>query len=349
MTDSDNKLVQATDALIGLYRSIDRATLDLPVISLMPFLKNIVAIIKFGFLLLFGIILIIPVNFVILLRNIFPGHWRYRPFFLKQIYYCVVWLWRGEVPTFPFVFVRPLLTAYMKGHFERRLRRLRLELLDSEVSDVNRSAVLGRIDVALERWKAPRIATIVYTIVVPAIISLPTWYKQFTEFLSSLEIQLPTHLVVKFITDNLPTDSLFWVGVAATYLLAIPITSFLAKRGLFVGNKPDRICFPGDEAGPGVYYSKEREILSSVGLRVREAPIDFWLLGIVWLIGLLMLPLLWGHMEANLRSQLENLHLEKEMVDRQIRLQIITQVVVQVLSLCAFSIALFRRRRTDRW
>jgi hypothetical protein len=117
MTDSDNKLVQATDALIGLYRSIDRATLDLPVISLMPFLKNIVAIIKFGFLLLFGIILIIPVNFVILLRNIFPGHWRYRPFFLKQIYYCVVWLWRGEVPTFPFVFVRPLLTAYMKGHF----------------------------------------------------------------------------------------------------------------------------------------------------------------------------------------------------------------------------------------
>jgi hypothetical protein len=217
------------------------------------------------------------------------------------------------------------------------------------VSDVNRSAVLGRIDVALERWKAPRIATIVYTIVVPAIISLPTWYKQFTEFLSSLEIQLPTHLVVKFITDNLPTDSLFWVGVAATYLLAIPITSFLAKRGLFVGNKPDRICFPGDEAGPGVYYSKEREILSSVGLRVREAPIDFWLLGIVWLIGLLMLPLLWGHMEANLRSQLENLHLEKEMVDRQIRLQIITQVVVQVLSLCAFSIALFRRRRTDRW
>jgi hypothetical protein len=49
MTDSDNKLVQATDALIGLYRSIDRATLDLPVISLMPFLKNIVAIIKLVF------------------------------------------------------------------------------------------------------------------------------------------------------------------------------------------------------------------------------------------------------------------------------------------------------------
>src|SRR5262249_39233899 len=247
-----------------------------------------------------------------------PGHWRYRPFFLKHVYYLIVWIWRGEAPTFPFVFVRPLLTAFMKVHFERRLQRLRLEILDSEVSDATRSVVLGRIDAALERWKFPRFATVVYTIVLPAIISLPTWYKQFTEFLTSLHISLPPD-AVKFVAANLSTDSLLFLGLAAPgYLLAIPITSFLAKRGLFVGNKLDRICFPGEQAGPGVYYSKEREILSSVGLRVREVPIDLWLLGIVWLIGVLLMPLLWGHMQAQFRSQFE--YLGEETVDSLMRL-----------------------------
>src|SRR5262249_40348676 len=163
--------------------SIDRVTLDLPFISFMPFLNCMWAIVKFVFFLYVGVILIIPVNIIIFLRNLFPGHWRYRPFFLKHVYYLIVWIWRGEAPTFPFVFGRTLLTAFMKVHFERRLQRLRLEILDSEVSDATRSVVLGRIDAALERWKFPRFATVVYTIVLPAIISLPTWYKQFTEFL----------------------------------------------------------------------------------------------------------------------------------------------------------------------
>jgi hypothetical protein len=129
-----------------------------------------------------------------------------------------------------------------------------------------RSAVMGRIDAALERWKSPRFATIVYTVVLPAIISLPTWHKQLTEFLGSLEIRLPTDLVVKFIANNVSTDSMFFLGtVAPGYLLAIPITSFLAKRGLFIGNKPGRICYPGEQAGPGAYYSKEREYLAALG------------------------------------------------------------------------------------
>src|SRR5215831_15442057 len=60
--------------------------------------------------------------------NIFHEYWRYRPFFLPYLYYAWLYVWRGEPPNFPIVFVRPLLTVFLKWHFEHRLRRLRLEI-----------------------------------------------------------------------------------------------------------------------------------------------------------------------------------------------------------------------------
>jgi hypothetical protein len=81
-------------------------------------------------------------------------------------------------------------------------------------------------------------------------------------------------------------------------------------------------------------------------LRVREAPIDLWLVGIVWLIGLLLLPLTWVHIEAQIRSQYA--YLGREMVDLQLRLQIVTQIAMMVLFACVFLVAAFRRRLTDR-
>jgi hypothetical protein len=140
MSDADDALVRATDSLIALYRSVERSTLDLPLISVMPILTFIWAFLRFYFFFLVGIFLIIPTNLVILIRNIFPGYWRYRPFFLTHVYYCWLWIWRGEAPTAPFIFLRPLLNVFMKGHFETRLRRLRLEILDrDELSDATRS------------------------------------------------------------------------------------------------------------------------------------------------------------------------------------------------------------------
>ena len=127
MSAADDAFVQATDDLISLYRSVERKTLDLPLISFMPMLLFFWAVTKFSFFLYVGIVLIIPVNLVSLIRNIFPGHWRYRPFFLSYFYYVWLWIWQGEALTGPFVFVRPLFNLFMKGHFERRLRRLRLE------------------------------------------------------------------------------------------------------------------------------------------------------------------------------------------------------------------------------
>src|SRR5437667_1287342 len=92
----------------------------------------------------------------------------------------------------PAYIFRPLLSIFIKAHFETRLRRLRLEILDSELSDGTRSTLLGRLDAALERWKSPRVTAIFYTVILPGIISLPTWCKQLIEFLGSFGVRMPT-------------------------------------------------------------------------------------------------------------------------------------------------------------
>jgi hypothetical protein len=345
MSDADDRFAKTTDSLIALYRGVERSTLDLPLVSFMPMLIFLWAFLRFYFFFIIGIFLIIPVNLVILIRNIFPGHWRYRSFFLHHLYYCLIWIWRGEAITAPTIFVRPLLTIFMKGHFERRLRRLRLEVLDSDLSDTTRSALLGRLDASIERWKAPRLAGALYTVVLPAIISLPTWYKEFIDFLGSLGIHMPTDVVANFIPKQMSPDSLLILGLLAPgYLLAFPVTAFLAKRGLFIGINPDGICFPGGQGGAGIYYSKEREILDSVGLRVREAPIDLWLLGISLALGWLVVLAGWNHWIAFMQS----VYPDKENLANQMLVQGITQSIVAVLSVSALFVAAVRRQRTGR-
>lgn len=281
MSDADDAFVHAVDNLIGLYRSIERKMLGLPWLSIAPFLIFLWAVIKFEFFLFVGIFLIVPTNLVILIRNLFPGHWRYRPFFLRHVYYVLLWLWRGEAPTASLILVRPLLSVFTTGHFERRLRRLRLEIvLRDDLSDATRSTLLTRIDSALEQWKTPRFAAVFYSAVLPGIISFPGWYKAFVEWLGSFGIQTPTDAVANFTSQYMSTSGLRIMALSTFgYLLAIPITSFLGKRGLFVGAATDRICFPGEQTGSGLYL-KEREILGSVGIHTREAPIDLWLLGL---------------------------------------------------------------------
>src|SRR5215831_38000 len=104
MPDADNKFVQATDSLIALYRTVERTTLDLPFLSFIPMLIFFWAFLKFYFFLVVSAVLIIPVNFIILIRNLFPGRWRYRPFFLSHLYYVWLWIWRCETPTAPLIF-----------------------------------------------------------------------------------------------------------------------------------------------------------------------------------------------------------------------------------------------------
>ena len=344
MSDADARFVQATDSLIALYRSVERSTLDLPFISIMPMAIFVWACLKFYFFFVVGVVLIIPVNFIILIRNLFPGHWRYRPFFLSYLYYFWLWIWRGEVPTTPLIFFRPLLSIFIKAHFETRLRRLRLEVLDSEVSDVTRSTLLGRLDAALELWKSPRVTAVFWTVILPAIISLPTWYKQLIEFLGSLGLRMPTDVIVNFISENFSTDTLIILGTSApSYLVLLPITAFLAKRGVFIGLKGQRVCFPGEQEGSGIYYSKEREILSSVGVRIRETPVDLWLFGLVLVLSWVLLALTWDHWLAWAQS-----HYEQQNWQSQLETQKFTSFIMGGILACAFFVAAFRRPRTGR-
>src|SRR6266446_167619 len=342
MSNPDDAFVQATENLLVLYRNLERHTLDLPLVIVMPVLIFFWSVVKFEFFLIIGIVLIIPVNVVILVRNLFSGHWRYRPFFLTHIYYVWLWFWRGEAPTAPFILIRPLLTVLMKGHFERRLRRLRLELvLNDALSDATRSALLGRLDAALERWKAPRFTGLFFTVVLPTIVAVPAYYKQLIEFLGSIGISMPTEIVVHSVTEKVSTN--FWMTILALsvpgYLLSFPVTAFLAKRGLFLGRNPDRICFPGGQEGIGV-YAKEREILTSIGLHVRELPLDLWFSGAAIALGYLLVVLAWDRYVAWVQSL-------NPAVDP--KTQLLIQLVAQsCFFVGAFFLAAVRRPRTGR-
>jgi hypothetical protein len=161
MSDADNAFTEATNELIALYRSVERSTLDLPWLSFMPFLIYMWESAKLVFFFYLGLLLLVPVNLIIFVRNFFPGHWRYRPFFLRSIYYVCLWIWRGEAPFPPLVFVRPLFVAYVKGHFETRLRRIKLEVaLHDAISDETRKCLMDRLNAALDDWKSPRFGAI---------------------------------------------------------------------------------------------------------------------------------------------------------------------------------------------
>jgi hypothetical protein len=252
---------QATDNLIALYRTLERRIIDLPFITITPFLILLWASLRFSFFLYVGIFLIIPTNLVILIRNIFPGpHWRYRPFFLKHLYYAWLWVWRGEAPLFPVIFIRPLLLIFLKEHFARRLLRLRQEIaLRDGLADATRSALMGRLDSVLERWNPPRYATLFYTFVVPAIFWLP---QKLNDFVNWLGLSTETVAIS-------PVALLVLGQFAISYLLAVPVTAFMAKRGLFLG--ADRIWFPGWQDGDGA-YQKEREIFGALNCAYVKPP-----------------------------------------------------------------------------
>lgn len=364
MSDVDDAFIKASDSLLALYRGIERSAIDLPLLSVMPLLLSMWALVRFWFFFFVGFFLIIPINFVILIRNLsgwylFPGYWRYRPFFLSHLYYVWLWAWRGEAPTVPLIFFRPLLNVFMKAHFETRLRRLRLEIvLRNELSDTARSALLNRLDAALERWRSPQFAGVFFTLLLPGIISFPSWYKQLIEFQNAVGIPMPTNVVAGLVSDMSTTDLLLYGATAVGYLLAVPTTGFMAKRGLFIGRESNRICFPGGKGGSGAYL-KEKEILASVGLHAREMLIDCWLLAVS--IGMGVLYFLFGSdssmaaAQSDYAVQIRHLNLstelEGQMMDRfvaQMRFVNNMMIPIYVLSFGLLAIAVLRRRGTGR-
>jgi hypothetical protein len=335
ISEADYVFAQATDNLITLYRNLERRILDLPLISITPFLIVLWATLRFYFFLFVGIFLIIPTNLVILMRNLFPGrHWSYRPFFLKHLYYAWLWVWRGEAPTIPMIFIRPLLNIFLKEHFARRLLRLRQEIaLRDGLADATRSALTGRLDSALERWNPPRYSTLFFTFVVPAFIWLP---EKLTDFVRWLGISTETVAIS-------PGALIFLGQMAIGYLLAVPVTAFMAKRGLFLG--ANRIWFPGLQDGSGAYRT-EKEIFGSVEIRVREAPIDLWVLGILMLISWTVLFLTWDQVNAWFQSW--SSQPPPEVGFNPALMQAIIQIATVVIFIVCFVIAAVRRPMLGR-
>jgi hypothetical protein len=176
-----------------------------------------------------------------------------------------------------------------------------------------------------------------FTVLLPGIASFPSGYKQLIEFLGLFEIHVPAGVVANFVSEHVSTFGVRLLALSSFgYVLAIPITSFMAKRGLFLGTDARRICFPGEQGGCGV-YSKEREILGSIGLHGREAPTDLWLLGVVFLFSQLFLLLTWQDpMMPWARSREHALSL------------FLTQEIIQGVLFVGLCVAALRRGRTGR-
>lgn len=267
-----------------------------------------------------------------------------------------MWLWvsRGEGPSAPAIFIRPVLNILLKDHFARRLRRLRQEIaLHDGLADATQSVLLSRLDAALERWKPPRFGILRLTVLWTVIISLPAWSKQLNDFLTWLGIQPDS--VAKFFSENISTTGLLFFGwLTFGYLLAVPVTAFVAKRGLFIGADP--IWFPGFQDGSGAYL-KEREILGSCELHLHEAPLDLWILGPALLLGAILgyasFPDLWVQSDAWLHSWLSDrtglqIAQPKLFIEHGDSIAKIEMIVIYVFFGTGFFIAALRRWRTGR-
>jgi hypothetical protein len=247
------------DALEALYKDVERRSFSLPTFSLSPFVIGLWNSIKFEICLLLDILLFLPMNAIIFVRNLFPGRWRYRSFSGTYWKYAITWLWRGEAPQFPFGVIRPLVTFMGTVHVYSRFRTIeRCIYLDDTLTDDDRTDLNKKIAAVLDHWRRPTMGQVVYSYALPVVGLLINVYKS-------------------FFPSKLPQ----WVGsvglLLLTYALCFVVSAFMFKRSLMLGASGRAIYFPGAISGKQG-YGTEREILDSVGINTRERPFDIALL-----------------------------------------------------------------------
>lgn len=244
--------------LVDLYRKIERRSIAVPTFSLVPFLIIMWNTVKFEVCFILDIFLLIPMNTIILLRNIFPGRWRYRSFSWKYIRYAIVWVWRGEIPFAPIAVMRSLVTFMLSSHVKSRLQLLqRYIYLDELISDEERTPLISQITRALEHWKQPGILHLIYTFGLPTLGPVIELYRYL------FPGQLPRWLV-----------GLGFMLIG--YAIGFVITAFMVKRGLMMGAVGRAAYFPG-ALDTARYYAEERRILGGIGIRKNEFPLDILL------------------------------------------------------------------------
>ena len=253
---------RTVDELLQLYTRIDRATASLPTASV-PILKYFWNVAKFFFALLGDILLIIPVNIAVVIRNVFPGRWSYKCFSWPYVKAAVCWVWMGEC-AIPGIFFRPLAVGLLHWHFRSRPSALRHQIvLETGFSEEGAKAALAKIDRAMDVWQQrATFRAIVLTWSLPLIGPI-TQLWQFSVRQFSVPVSLKPS----------PEAANYVVILSLTYAFVILSTAFLVKRGLMLGATSRGAYYPGFLPGPGGYM-QERKILSALGLEVREFPLD---------------------------------------------------------------------------
>jgi hypothetical protein len=256
------------DALEALYKDVERRSFSLPTFSLSPFVIGMWNVFKFYVCLLLDMLLFLPMNAIIFVRNIFPGRWRYRSFSGSYWKYAINWLWRGEAPTFPFGVIRPLVAFMVIVHVYSRFRTIERGIyLDDTLSGEDRTDLNKKVAAVLDHWKRPTMVQVVYSYVLPAAGSLITVYKSF------FPVGLPQ-----------------WVGFVGLLLLGYAIgfvvSAFMFKRSLMLGASGRALYFPGAISG-NQGYRKETDVLAWVGIKLKEWPFDIALFFLSLAIGYL--------------------------------------------------------------
>jgi hypothetical protein len=82
---------------------------------------------------------------------------------------------------------------------------------------------MDRLGAALDERKSPRLAALFFSIILPGVISAPTWIKKVLEPPGLLGIDLPSRDAVAALIPTIPKQNLALIGgFAVSYLCQFP-------------------------------------------------------------------------------------------------------------------------------
>lgn len=256
--------------LASLYSEIERRSLSISTFSFMPFVIYLWATIKFTLWFYLDILIFIPMNLAIFIRNLFPGRWRYR--FFSGVYFKRVaqWIWSGEIPVVAMVAMRSITYAFLRMHFRNRLELIQRSIrIEENLPEEQEKKLLDVVDKMLLRWPPWKLPQLLLTYGLPILSPIVGLYQ----------LVLP---------GSPPVWTGFVILMSLSWALAFVASGFLIKRGLMLGGNARLAYFPGFLTGRGAYAIEEK-ILEDFGVARKEFPLGF-------VLSLLLIPV--GFLQA---------------------------------------------------
>ncbi len=304
--------------LNDIYRDVENRTLFLPVFTTMPFSIAMWNFLKWYFWFFVDIFLIIPMNFIIFLRNIFPGRWQYRSFSGYYFKKGFVWIWSGELPFAPMVIIRPLVKQMVFNHIQDRLRLIKQYIyLDSNLSEEERGHLQIKVDALLEHWKSTSEINFFTNIILPVSVPIIEGYKY-------------------IFPDQLPTWTTGLVVLLYGCAISFVTSAFMAKRALFLGGIGKDCYFPGFIQTTKA-YDVERRVFSTLGAEVTEFPFDI----VLFIFTMVVNYITWD--KQLMMYEVFGLHFS---VDSQFQKEFAHQMIIQGgIFLLLIAICIYRRKK----